>query len=201
MKKIILISFIVLSLGSLAYAQMGMGGCWNNGAVQVTSKSQAEDIVKGIISSKEGYSVASSEEIQLRRGTGYKIAVKNAEGNTEYYVVTPFGYAKGPLTAEIADNFCNTGCGYGHGMGHKMRHGMMNNRQVSVTNAAQAEEIVKQAIADLKGYKIISTDEVQVPRGTAYRVNVTDSADNQLYYFVNPFGYARGPLTAAAQNN
>ena len=41
-------------------------------------KSQAEDIVKGIISSKEGYSVASSEEIQLRRGTGYKIAVKNS---------------------------------------------------------------------------------------------------------------------------
>lgn len=205
MKKLILISFIVLALGSFAYAQMGMGGCWSNGT-QVTSSAQAEDIVKGVIASKDGYAVTGSEEIQLRRGTGYKVAVKNAAGSTEYYVVTPFGFARGPVTSEVADNFCNTGCGYGygHGMGHGMMgrgYGMMNNGQASVTTIAQAEEIVKQAIANLKGYTITSTEEVQVRRGTAYKVNVKDSAGNQLYYFVNPFGFARGPLADVAQNN
>ncbi len=209
MKKLILISFIVLALGSFAYAQMGMGGCWSNGT-QVTSSAQAEDIVKGVIASKDGYVVTGSEEIQLHRGTGYKVAVKNAAGSTEYYVVTPFGFTRGPLTAEVADNFCNTGCGYGydynmgHGMGHGMMghgYGMMNNSQTSVTTTAQAEEIVKQAIANLKGYTITSTEEIQLRRGIAYKVNVKDSAGNQLYYFVNQFGFARGPLTDTAQNN
>ena len=65
----------------------------------------------------------------------------------------------------------------------------------------EAEEIVKQAIANLKGYTITSTEEVQVRRGTAYKVNVKDSAGNQLYYFVNPFGFARGPLSDLVQNN
>lgn len=204
MKKIILISFIVLALGSFAYAQMGMGGCWSNGT-QVTSSAQAEDIVKGVIA--DGYTVTGSEEIELRRGTGYKVAVKNAAGSTDYYVVTPFGFARGPVTAEVADNFCNTGCGYGYGMKHGMGHGMgrgygmMNNGQASVTTIAQAEEVVKQAISNLKGYTITSTEEVQVRRGTAYKVNVKDSAGNQLYYFVNPFGFARGPLADVAQNN
>ncbi len=213
MKKLILISFIVLALGSFAYAQMGMGGYWSNGT-QVTSSAQAEDIVKGVIASKDGYVVTGSEEIQLHRGTGYKVAVKNAAGSTEYYVVTPFGFTRGPLTAEVADNFCNTGCGYGydynmghgmvHGMGHGMMghgYGMMNNSQTSVTTTAQAEEIVKQAIANLKGYTITSTEEIQLRRGIAYKVNVKDSAGNQLYYFVNQFGFARGPLTDTAQNN
>ncbi len=209
MKKLILISFIVLALGSFAYAQMGMGGCWPNGT-QVTSSAQAEDIVKGVIASKDGYVVTGSEEIQLHRGTGYKVAVKNAAGSTEYYVVTPFGFTRGPLTAEVADNFCNTGCGYGydynmgHGMGHGMMgrgYGMMNISQTSVTTTAQAEEIVKQAIANLKGYTITSTEEIQLRRGIAYKVNVKDSAGNQLYYFVNQFGFARGPLTDTAQNN
>ena len=209
MKKLILISFIILALGSFAYAQMGMGGCWSNGT-QVTSSAQAEDIVKGVIASKDGYAVTGSEEIQLRRGTGYKVAVKNAAGSTEYYVVTPFGFARGPVTSEVADNFCNTGCGYGygygmgHGMGHGMMgrgYGMMNNGQASVTTIAQAEEIVKQAIANLKGYTITSTEEVQVRRGTEYKVNVKDSAGNHLYYFVNPFGFATGPLADVAQNN
>ena len=209
MKKLILISFIVLALGSFAYAQMGMGGCWSNGT-QVTSSAQAEDIVKGVIASKDGYVVTGSEEIQLHRGTGYKVAVKNAAGSTEYYVVTPFGFTRGPLTAEVADNFCNTGCGYGydynmgHGMGHGMMghgYGMMNNSQTSVTTTAQAEEIVKQAIANLKGYTITSTEEIQLRRGIAYKVNVKDSAGNQLYYFVNQFGFARGSLTDTAQNN
>lgn len=201
MKKLILISFIVLALGSFAYAQMGMGGCWSNGT-QVASSAQAEDIVKGFIASKDGYAVTGSEAIQFHRGTGYKVAVKNAAGSTEYYVVTPFGFTKGPVSAEIADNFCNTG--YGYGMGHGMRHGMghgMNNYQASVTTTAQAEEVVKQAIADLKGYTITSTEEIQVRRGTAYKVNVKDSAGNRLYYFVNPFGFAKGPLADTAQNN
>lgn len=200
MKKLILISFIVLTLGSFAYAQMGMGGCWSNGT-QVTSSAQAEDIVKGVLA--DGYAVTGSEEIQLRRGTGYKVAVKNAAGSTEYYVVTPFGFARGPVTSEVADNFCNTGCGYSYGYGHGMGHGygMMNNGQASVTTIAQAEEVVKQAIANLKGYTITSTEEIQVRRGTAYKVNVKDSAGNQLYYFVNPFGFARGPLADVAQNN
>lgn len=203
MKKLILISFIVLALGSFAYAQMGMGGCWSNGT-QVASSAQAEDIVKGFIASKDGYAVTGSEAIQFHRGTGYKVAVKNAAGSTEYYVVTPFGFTKGPVSAETADNFCNTGCGYGYGMGHGMRHGMghgMNNYQASVTTTAQAEEVVKQAIADLKGYTITSTEEIQVRRGTAYKVNVKDSAGNRLYYFVNPFGFAKGPLADTAQNN
>ena len=68
------------------------------------------------------------------------------------------------------------------------------------TTIAQAEEVVKQAIANLKGYTITSTEEIQVRRGTAYKVNVKDSAGNQLYYFVNPFGFARGPLANVAQN-
>lgn len=203
MKKLILISFIVLALGSFAYAQMGMGGCWSNGT-QVASSAQAEDIVKGFIASKDGYAVTGSEAIQFHRGTGYKVAVKNAAGSTEYYVVTPFGFTKGPVSAETADNFCNTDCGYGYSMGHGMRHGMghgMNNYQASVTTTAQAEEVVKQAIADLKGYTITSTEEIQVRRGTAYKVNVKDSAGNRLYYFVNPFGFAKGPLADTAQNN
>ena len=57
MKKLILISFIVLTLGSFAYAQMGMGGCWSNGT-QVTSSAQAEDIVKGVLA--DGYSVTGT---------------------------------------------------------------------------------------------------------------------------------------------
>lgn len=201
MKKLILISFIVLTLGSFAYAQMGMDGCWSNGT-QVTSSAQAEDIVKGFIASKDGYAVTGSEAIQFHRGTGYKVAVKNTAGSTEYYIVTPFGFTRGPVSAEAADNFCNTGCGYGYGMGHGMRHGHgMNNYQASVTTTAQAEEVVKQAIADLKGYTITSTEEIQVRRGTAYKVNVKDSAGNRLYYFVNPFGFAKGPLADTAQNN
>ena len=203
MKKLILISFIVLALGSFAYAQMGMGGCWSNGT-QVASSAQAEDIVTVFIASKDGYAVTGSEAIQFHRGTGYKVAVKNAAGSTEYYVVTPFGFTKGPVSAETADNFCNTDCGYGYSMGHGMRHGMghgMNNYQASVTTTAQAEEVVKQAIADLKGYTITSTEEIQVRRGTAYKVNVKDSAGNRLYYFVNPFGFAKGPLADTAQNN
>lgn len=209
MKKLILMSFIVLAFGSFAYAQKGMGGCWSNGtqAASVTSSAQAEDIVKGFIASKDGYAVTGSEAIQFHRGTGYKVAVKNAAGSTEYYVVTPFGFTRGPLSAEAADNFCNTGCGYGYSTGHGMGHGMMgynhgmNNGQISVTTIAQAEEVVKQAIANLKGYTITSTEEIQIRRGTAYKVNVKDSAGNRLYYFVNPFGFAKGPLADTAQNN
>ncbi|MDE7314172.1 MAG: hypothetical protein K2N11_00535 [Mucispirillum sp.] len=199
MKKLFLISFIVLALGSFAYAQKGMGECWSNGT-QVTSSAQAEDIVKDFIASKNGYSVTGSEAIQFHRGTGYKVAVKNAAGSTEYYIVTPFGFTRGPISAEAVDNFCNTGCGYGYGMGHGKGHGM-NNGQITVTTIAQAEEVVKQAIANLKGYTIISTEEIQVHRGTAYKVNVKDSAGNRLYYFVNPFGFAKGPLADTVQNN
>ena len=176
MKKLILTTFIVLALGSFAYAQMGMGGCWSNGT-QVTSSAQAENMVKSMIGNN-GWNVTGSKELKLRKGTGYKVEVKNTAGSTEYYVVTPFGLVQGPVTSETADNFCNT-----------------------VTTISQAEELVKQAIANLKGYTITSTDEIQVHRGNAYKVNVKDSAGNQLYYFVNPFGYVRGPLTDAAQYN
>ncbi len=197
MKKLILTTFIVLALGSFAYAQMGMGGCWSNGT-QVTSSAQAENMVKSMIGNN-GWTVTGSKELKLRKGTGYKVEVKNTAGSTEYYVVTPFGLVQGPVTSETADNFCNTGCGYG--MNYGMGHGQMNNNQAAVTTISQAEELVKQAIANLKGYTITSTDEIQVHRGNAYKVNVKDSAGNQLYSFVNPFGYIRGPLTDAAQYN
>ncbi len=212
MKKLILTTFIVLALGSFVYAQMGMGGCWSNGT-QVRSSAQAENMVKSMIGNN-GWTVTGSKELKLRKGTGYKVEVKNTAGSTEYYVVTPFGLVQGPVTSETADNFCNTGCGYGmnYGMGHGpmghgygkyhgMGHGQMNNNQAAVTTISQAEELVKQAIANLKGYTITSTDEIQVHRGNAYKVNVKDIAGNQLYYFVNPFGYIRGPLTDAAQYN
>lgn len=200
MKKIILISFIVLALGSFAYAQMGAGmgmGCWAAGNTQVTSASQAEDIIKSYLGTGNG-TVSGSEAVELRRGTGYKVAVKDDAGNTSYYLVTPYGMARGPFSEEVANNFGQFGFGMRHGMGHG--YGMMGNTEPTVTTIAQAEEVVKQAIANLKGYTITSTDELQVMRGTAYKVNVKDSAGNQLYYFVNPYGYARGPLADIAQN-
>lgn len=204
MKKIILISFIVLALGSFAYAQMGAGmgmGCWAAGNTQITSASQAEDIIKSYLGTGNG-TVSGSEAVELRRGTGYKVAVKDDAGNTSYYLVTPYGMARGPFSEEVANNFGQFGFGMRHGMGHGMGHGygMMGNTEPTVTTIAQAEEVVKQAISNLKGYTITSTDELQVMRGTAYKVNVKDSAGNQLYYFVNPYGYARGPLADVAQN-
>lgn len=214
-RTVSLVVILTLALSVAAYAQMGMGRCWSNYA-QVTSSAQAEDIVRGIISSQNGFSVTGSSAIQQRGGTGYKVAVRNVAGGTEYYVVTPCGYTRGPLTSEVADNFCNNnfGCnmkhgamGYGHGYGHGMRHGnymgydcnMAGNAQATVTTVAQAEEIVKNAVANLEGYSITSTEEVQVNMGTAYKVNVKDAAGNQLYYFVSPFGMVRGPLINTAQ--
>ena len=97
MKKLILTTFIVLALGSFVYAQMGMGGCWSNGT-QVTSSAQAENMVKSMIGNN-GWTVTGSKELKLRKGTGYKVEVKNTAGSTEYYVVTPFGLVQGPVTS------------------------------------------------------------------------------------------------------
>ena len=72
---LILTTFIVLALGSFAYAQMGMGGCWSNGT-QVTSSAQAENMVKSMIGNN-GWNVTGSKELKLRKGTGYKVEVKN----------------------------------------------------------------------------------------------------------------------------
>ena len=164
MKKLILISFLVLALGSFAYAQMGPGmgmGCWASGNGEVTSASQAEDIIKSYLGSENG-TVTGSEAVELRRGTGYKVAVKDASGNNTYYFVTPYGMARGPFSEEVAKDFGKFGFGMKHGMGHGMWHGygIMNNGEPTVTTIAQAEEVVKQAISNLKGYSI--TDNLVV---------------------------------------
>lgn len=196
MKKFILISFIVLVLSSFAYAQMDMGGCWYN-EINVTSSAQAADIVKGIIPSKDGYVITNTEEIKHRRGTSYKVSVKNKSGNIEYYVVTACGMTRGPLTLEVANSFCNTGCinNYGHGMWHGMKGGKgIHMGEPIIVTDSQAKNAVEKHIQQLKGYYIESVESFNKVGGgmTFYRVYVKDGSGNSFFFYVDPWGRVGG---------
>lgn len=47
---------------------------------------------------------------------------------------------------------------------------------------------------NFKGYKISSIDTFEVPRGTVYVANVTDSSGNKFQFRLNPFGNIVGPF-------
>ncbi len=94
MKRILLTIVMVLSLCTFAFANSAK--CKSE--IIVTSKSQAQEIVKQKIASLKGFT--SYDAVELKdKNTVYKVEVLDASGNKMYYLVFQHGYAFGPLTA------------------------------------------------------------------------------------------------------
>ena len=202
MKKIFLMLFIPLLLsGCYDYNQLNDLGIISGIAIDYDK--EEFKVTFEIISTKKEGETSSSSGTYYITSSGNTLVEAFTKSANKIDKVPYFEHVEIVVfSEEVANNFGQYGFGMRHGMGHGMGHGygMMGNTEPTVTTIAQAEEVVKQAISNLKGYTITSTDELQVMRGTAYKVNVKDSAGNQLYYFVNPYGYARGPLADIAQN-
>lgn len=73
--------------------------------------------------------------------------------------------------------------------------------EVVVKSAVEAETLVKENTAQLKGFTVGTATEVPVRRGNGYKVAVTDGMQNNLYFFVTPFGGVFGPVTENAINS
>lgn len=191
MKKLLFIAFIVLALGSIAFAQMGRF----QGEVTVTSASQAEELAKQKASTLKGYTILSTEEVPVKMGTAYKVAAKDGMENNMYFFVTPFGGVVGPVTETYASDIgmanCmnNKNCAFG---GPKCMVGKGFNQQGEpvIITAEQAKNAAEKTIQGLKGYSIDSVESFSNRGGRyiSYRVYVKDGSDNSFYVHVNPWG-------------
>ena len=203
MKKLLFIAFIVLALGSIAFAQMGRG----QANVTVTSASQAEELARQKASTLKNYTVLSAEEVPVRRGTAYKVAAKDGMENNMYFFVTPFGGVFGPVTESYINNIgianCmnNKNCAFG---GPKYMGGKGFNQQGEpvVITAEQAKNAAEKSLQGLKGYSIDSVESFSNRGGRyiSYRVYVKDGSDNSFYVHVNPWGNVSGLMSYTRTN-
>jgi hypothetical protein len=70
-----------------------------------------------------------------------------------------------------------------------------NGQQPEVLTDADAQAKVDQYLQQyLKGFKVIDTQEYQVPRGTMRLFTVEDANGNRFNLHLNPWGYVRGPF-------
>lgn len=180
MKKLLLTFLMVLSLTSFAFAQKG--NCQRE--VTVSSKAQAQEIVKQQVAALKGYTSFDAEEVKGRKGTAYKVPVKDGAGNKLYYMVSPFGMVFGPITNDDTKTVCNNGCmqngnnmnnGCMYGKHGKGKHHNMNceysihnhvdcavcgkskngqNAEPVIVTAEQAKNAAEKYIQNLKGYTI-----------------------------------------------
>lgn len=68
---------------------------------------------------------------------------------------------------------------------------------VSPVDDAGAKELVQTYLdTNLKGFKIVDTTKVEVPRGAMYSFEVKDANGNLFLFRVNPFGRLMGPVPA-----
>ncbi len=91
MKKLILTTFIVLALGSFAYAQMGMGRAGVHHNTKVVNVEEAKALVLQQTSNIKGVKVVSASEGHYHKGTMYIINVSDENGKTYEYHVNPWG--------------------------------------------------------------------------------------------------------------
>lgn len=94
---------------------------------------------------------------------------------------------------------CPMGNGY-KGHNKKGMHGRaFAGGEPVVTTLEQAKTVVKEEIKNLKGYSIVSGEAFKVHKGEAYRVYVKDGMGNNFFYFVNPWGFAAGPIQVTSK--
>lgn len=203
MKKLILVAFIVLAMGTFAFAQMGKGRGFN-AEVTVTTAAQAEELAKEKATTLKGYTVGKAEEVPVRRGTAYKVSAKDGMKNKMYFFVTPFGAVFGPITEASAKNIginnCvnnNANCGYGCPQGMRGGKGFQQQGEPVVVTAEQAKNAAEKYIKGLKGYSIESVESFANRGGRyiSYRVYLKDGSDNTFYVRVDPWGNIPGLMS------
>lgn len=205
MKKILFIAFIILAIGSIAYAQMGRGF---KGEVTVTNAAQAEELAKQKAAILSGYTTYSAEEVPVRRGTAYKVSAKDGAGNNMFFFVTPFGGVFGPITEDSAKNINDANCfknGDCMSMGGRGMKGMAGYKQQGepvIITADQAKNAAEKYLQNLKGYSVESVESFSNRGGKyiSYRVYVKDGSGNSFYLHVNPWGNVAGLMSYTRSN-
>lgn len=124
MKKLILISGVIMVSAALAFAYggygrgyaggwhgygpgmmgtqgYGPGGCFGqfqNGKVKQLTEEEAVKSVQEIISENfKGYEIVKTEKFNMPMGTMYEVEVKDAAGNEFDFHVNPWGNVMGPF--------------------------------------------------------------------------------------------------------
>ncbi len=91
---------------------------------------------------------------------------------------------------------------YWHGKGYgkvKTFGGFYNSNISQPITDADADKAVESFLStNLKGFKVVESQKVQVPRGTAYFYKVSDGKINYEVH-VNPWGYVAGPFPIIEQ--
>lgn len=205
MKKILFIAFIILAIGSIAYAQMGRGF---KGEITVTTAAQAEELAKQKAATLSGYTTYSAEEVPVRRGTAYKVSAKDGAGNNMFFFVTQFGGVFGPITEDSAKNINDANCfknGDCMAMGGRGMKGMAGYKQQGepvIITADQAKNAAEKYLQNLKGYSVESVESFSNRGGKyiSYRVYVKDGSGNSFYLHVNPWGNVAGLMSYTRSN-
>jgi len=86
--------------------------------------------------------------------------------------------------------------GYGGGPGPMMRgFGQSQYPSQNITEA-KAKDMIRQFLDtnNMKDYKVLNIQKIQVPRGTTYYATVENQNKQQYEIHVNPWGYVVGPF-------
>ncbi|MGB9755515.1 MAG: hypothetical protein ACPLXO_01415 [Desulfurella sp.] len=85
---------------------------------------------------------------------------------------------------------------YGMGPGPMMRGYGQAQYPIQNIGEAKAQNMIKQFLDsnNMKDYKVINIQKIQVPRGTAYYATVENKNKQQYEIHVNPWGYVVGPF-------
>lgn len=198
MKKLILTAFIVLAVGTFAYAQAGRGF---KGEVTVKTADQAVELAKEKAASLKGYTINSAEEVPVRRGKAYKVSATDGMKNQMYFFINPFGAVFGPITEATAKDigFCDNKKGYAFGCPQGKKGGKRFQQQGEpiVVTAEQAKNAAEKYLQGLKGFSIDSVDSYSNKSGRyiSYRVYIKDGSSNTFYLHVNPWGNISGLMS------
>lgn len=114
-----------------------------------------------------------------------------ALGLSVYAFAYNYGYG---MRGGYGPGYGMMGPGYGPGYcyGMPFRGDYAPAKQYTKDEAkAEFEKFISE---NFKGYKISSIDTFEVPRGTVYVANVTDSSGSKFQFRLNPFGNIVGPF-------
>lgn len=85
---------------------------------------------------------------------------------------------------------------YGMGPGPMMRGYGQAQYPVQNIGEAKAKDMIRQFLDsnNMKDYKVLNIQKIQVPRGTAYYATIENKNKQQYEVHVNPWGYVVGPF-------
>ncbi|PMP63631.1 hypothetical protein [Desulfurella multipotens] len=86
--------------------------------------------------------------------------------------------------------------GYGGCPGPMMKGYGQAQYPIQNIGEAKAKDMIRQFLDsnNMKDYKIINIQKIQVPRGTAYYATIEGKNKQQYEIHVNPWGYVVGPF-------